>query len=90
LASATLNTLIGVNVELGFAVKLVDTIHGANTYTGFVFYAYAGIGNNEWHRVTSSEKLISYKTAWRCGVGLRQQLFIVHLGSQQIVSAPKV
>jgi hypothetical protein len=51
LASAALNALIRVDVELVLTIKLINTVNWANAYAGFVFYADARFCNNEWHGV---------------------------------------
>jgi hypothetical protein len=49
LASATLNTLIRVDVELRFAVELINTVYGTNTHASFVFNVNTRFCNNERH-----------------------------------------
>jgi hypothetical protein len=49
LASATLNTLIRVDVELRFTIKLVNTVYRANTHASFVFNVNTRFCNNERH-----------------------------------------
>jgi len=49
LASAALNALIRVDVELWLAVKVIDTVNGTDAYTGFVFNANTRFCNYEWH-----------------------------------------
>jgi hypothetical protein len=58
LASAALDALIRVDVELGLTVKIIDTVNGTNANAGFVFYADARFGNYEWHSVNLQYKLI--------------------------------
>jgi hypothetical protein len=49
LASAALDTLIRMDVELVFTVKFIDTVNGTDADAGFVFNVDARFGNYEWH-----------------------------------------
>jgi hypothetical protein len=49
LTGTALNTFIRVNVKHGFAVKLINTIYGANAYAGFVFNTNTGFSNDKRH-----------------------------------------
>jgi hypothetical protein len=52
-ACTTLDALIGVNVQLRFAIKLVNTIYRAYTHAGFIFNVYAGFTDYKRHMVFS-------------------------------------
>jgi hypothetical protein len=49
LASTTLDALIGVDVQLVFAIEIVDTVNGTNAYAGFIFNVNARLGNYKRH-----------------------------------------